>query len=94
MTYLDVIGTPNRLTPGQDADRMFVHSCIESVRACLAEHRAEDTRRLLAQLVFDFQPLIIQDAGLKAIVISLLDQCRASALQQRLAIATGAVEAQ
>lgn len=93
MTHLDVIEAHNRLTPGQDADRLIVHSCIEGVKACMAEHRSEDTKRMLAQLVFDFQPLIIQDTGLKAIVISLLDQCHASALQQRLLIATGAVEA-
>ena len=90
MGHLDVIdayGTP------PDADRQIVHGCIEGIKACIAEKRSEDTKLLLAQLLFDFQPLIIRDSGLKAIIVSLLDQCDASSLQQRLLIATGAIEA-
>jgi hypothetical protein len=92
MGHLDIIGAQGRQDQGSDADRLTVHRCIEGVRACIAERRAEDTKLLLAQLLFDFQPLIIRDTGLKAIIVALLDQCDASSLRQRLLIATGASE--
>ncbi len=92
MGYLDVIAAPDRPDTVPDADRRIVHGCIEEIKACIAEKRPEDSKLLLAQLLFDFQPLIIRDTGLKAIIFSLLDQCDAYSLQQRLLIATGAIE--
>lgn len=92
MGHLDVIAAYDRHDTAADADRQIVHGCIEEIKAGIADRRPEDTKLLLAQLLFDFQPLIIRDTGLKAIVASLLDQCDAYSLQQRLLIATGAIE--
>jgi hypothetical protein len=92
MGHLDVIVAYDRHEMAPDADRRIINGCIEEIRACIAERRPEDAKLLLAQLLFDFQPLIVRDTGLKAIIVSLLDQCDAFSLQQRLLIAAGAIE--
>ena len=92
MGYLDVIVAYDRHDTAADADRQIVQGRIEGIKACIAAKQLGEAKLLLAQLLFDFQPLILRDTGLKAIVTSLLDQCDAFALQQRWLIATGAIE--
>lgn len=75
----------------EDADFLVVQRNIEKIEACIDARMPEEARLLLAQLVFDFQPLIAEDSCLLSTVLSLLDQCGASALKQRLLVATGTI---
>lgn len=84
---VDGPSTPLRL---EDSDLLLICRSIVKIETCLKAKLFEEGRPLLAQLLFDFQPQIVADPGLLAVVLSLLTQCEAPVLKQRLRLAADA----
>lgn len=75
------------LSPAQRADQALVAARIERIMGMVSAGRLHDGREACADLMFDFQPLIVARPELLQRFVAALRGCEAHQLVRRLAIA-------